>query len=244
LSAATGRFVPRSHGATNSHLGGGIVTRTSCWLAALALVVGAVDRAQASVVLFTNQAAFQAQGNVTLTSNFNDFGPGFTFPGDPFTRGGVTYTSGANLIIGPATFYAPVQNMMFFNGWTPLTGNISTSPNHYSMFGFNTGVASFDGSNSLVNLLVTTNLGSYSFTGLSLPMVSTGLGFLGVVTNNPSEFFTGFSLSTQNGPGWAAGMTNVQLGAATVPEPTTLAAFGLMAVGGLGYVRRRKLATA
>lgn len=203
----------------------------------LVVLLGA-GQAQGSVVLYTNQAAFQGQGQITQTSNFNDFGPGFSFPGDPFSRGGVTYNSGSNLIVGPATFYAPVQNMMFYNGWTPLTGTLSGQNN---MFGFDAGVASFNFSNSLVNATIFTNQGSYSFNGLSLPIASTGLGFLGFVANGNGEYITGFSLSTQNGPGWAAGMTNVQLG--NTPEPATIAVFGIMAAGALGLRRRLRAST-
>lgn len=207
------------------------------WLAVLTLTCALATTSSAGVILTTDRTSFEANAAVLQTHDFDDFGPDFTFVSNPFTRGGVTYTSGNNLIVGTGTVFAPVQNMMFYNFWTPMTGTIETTPT-WDMFGFDTGVASFDGSNSPVDVTVTTNLGSYSFNGLSLPIVSTGLAFLGFVTDTPGEYFTDFVLATQNGNGWAAGMTNVALGQA-VPEPSSLA-LGALGALGLGLAARRR----
>jgi hypothetical protein len=91
------------------------------------------------------------------------------------------------------------------------------------------------------NVTLTTNLGSYSVGGLSVPEAGTSLGFVGFATTTPGEYFTGFTVAT--GPSSptapnAPVMTDIELGNVTpVPEPATVALLALGFVGTIGWRR-------
>lgn len=206
------------------------------------LLLGAAVCAQAGVLTFTSEPVFQSQGVIWHNTNWDILvGGGFSYPGDPYTIGGVTYTSTNNLIAIPPS-YGTVRSVFLNNYWSPLPGTISTSPDAFDMFGFNIGLL---GSTSLVDIQIGTNLGSYSFLGLSFPNVNTALAFQGFITDNPAEYFTGFTLTSQGGSGSAPAITDVQLGqtGAVIPEPSTLA-FVACGVLGLALYRRRRPARA
>ncbi|MBA3975940.1 MAG: hypothetical protein C0504_17175 [Candidatus Solibacter sp.] len=201
------------------------------------LVLGAAVCAQAGVLTFTSEPLFQSQGVIVHNTNWDSLvGGGFSYPGDPYAIGGVTYTSANNLIAIPPS-YGTARPVLLNNYWSPLPGTISTSPDVFDMFGFNIGLL---GSTSLVDIQLDTNLGSYSFLGLSFPNVNTALAFQGFITDNPAEYFTGFTLTSQSGSGHAPAITDVQLGqsGAAIPEPSTLA-FVACGVLGLALYRRR-----
>jgi hypothetical protein len=63
----------------------------------LGLTVLMAVQTEASLVNYSSESSFDAQGTIVYDSFFNDFGTGFGFPGNPFTRGGVTYNSTQNL---------------------------------------------------------------------------------------------------------------------------------------------------
>lgn len=207
----------------------------------LCALLGFAASSQAAVIAYSNQATFLSQGTIVHNTNFDTYpttGP-FTFPGDPFTIGGVTYTTGNNLIVAPGSGYGNSRNVFVNNFWSPLPGSISTAPQQFDMFSFSIGLL---GSNSLVNITLTTNLGVYNFNGLSFPNVNTnpGLAFQGFIAS-PGEYFTGFSIASQSGSGFAPAITDVRLGqAAAIPEPISLVVFGGLIVGG-GLVARKRL---
>ena len=64
------------------------------------LVLSTTGAAIAGVTTYSDRSLFEAQGGIAFNSNFQDYGgvaqdpAGYSFPGDPFSRGGVTYTSG------------------------------------------------------------------------------------------------------------------------------------------------------
>ncbi len=206
------------------------------------LLFGGAVCAQAGVLTFTSEPLFQSQGVIWHNTNWDSFVGGFYYPGDPYTIGGVTYTSTNNLIATPGTGYGNARSVILNNYWSPLPGAISTSPDAFDMFGFNIGLL---GSTSLVDIQLNSNLGSYSFLGLSFPNVNTGLAFQGFITDNPAEYFTGFTLTSQGGGGYAPAITDVQLGqtGAVIPEPSTLA-FVACGVLGLAFYRRMRPARA
>jgi hypothetical protein len=105
----------------------------------LGLLASVAGEARAGLIVDINRSTFNAAGTINYNSNFNDFGSGFSLPGDPFTRGGVTYTNTRNLIAGTATRYNPVVNLMTNDFWSPLTGSLDASA-RYNMFGFDFGV--------------------------------------------------------------------------------------------------------
>jgi hypothetical protein len=202
-------------------------------------LVGASITASAGVTTVNDRSAFNALGSISYNSNFADFGTGFGFPGDPFTRGDVTYSSNQNLTAGAGSGYSigDYQTVMTNNYWSPMTGTIA-SATPYSLFGFDAAVTS-----DLVSITVDTNKGSYVFANLSLPNGSSAANFAfeGFKTTQSSEYFTGFRVDTL-GHGYLPGVTNVAVGiAAAVPEPETYAMM-LVGLGMMGAVARRRKA--
>lgn len=199
-------------------------------------VMGTCLAASAGVSTISNRSEFNSSGTISENNNFSDFGPGFNYPGDPFVRGNVTYTSATNLTVGSGTGYSigNMQTVMSNNWWSPLTGTIS---NEFNLLGFDAAVTS-----GPVNITVSTNLATYNFDGLTLPNGSSAFAFEGFETTVAGEYFTQFRIDTLGG-GYLPGITNVALGtivSTSVPEPETyslmIAGMGLLGV----MVRRRK----
>lgn len=192
----------------------------------------------ASVITYSNRAAFDAQGTIAFNSNFSDFGPGFSFPDDPFTRGDVTYRSTNNLIWGSDTPYTTTEPLIGNNFWTPVLGDIATG-SQYDMFGFDIGTYN----TSQITISVFTNMDSYIYPSLTIANSAAGLlEFKGFITSS-GEYFTGFSLVADNGVFNLPGITNVSLGnagGAPVPEPASLLLLGSGMAGLLAWRRKQQ----
>jgi hypothetical protein len=207
-----------------------------------ALVVLIPGSSFATVITVNNPATFNALGTIAYNSNFIDFGTGFGFLGDPFTRGDVTYHSTQNLTWGSSTPYTTTEPLIGNNYWTPILGDIATGP-QYDMFGFDIGTYN----SSPITLTVFTNLGSYVYPSQIIADSNAGLlEFRGFVASG--EYFTGFDITADAGVGNLPGITNVKLGntgiiPVPVPEPASLALFGA-GLAGLAIFRRRRKAKA
>ncbi|HUO44340.1 MAG TPA: PEP-CTERM sorting domain-containing protein [Burkholderiales bacterium] len=196
------------------------------FLLTLALIGSSVH---AGVTLTNDQASFSALGAIVEDNDFegivyND-GPGLASPGDPWTVDGVTYTTGNNIIVGPASGLGVSSNVFTVNSFgSPLTGSLVSN---YNMFGFDIGTLL---ASSAVDLTLTTNLGSYNFLNQSVPLQS-AMSFFGFIAGS-GEYFTGFSITPLAGDSLAA-LDNVMLGEVTpVPEPTVF----VMLLAGLSIV--------
>jgi hypothetical protein len=203
----------------------------------LASLVLASSSASSAVVGYSDRSAFDAQGQIIYNSNFDDFPRSFPAPGNPFTRGDVTYTSTDNLIIGDCAYsIGCARNVMVNNYWTPITGSISSATNLYTLFGFDVAATS-----DPITITVYTNQATYVSSNLSVPDGNPDFAFEGFAATG-GEYFTGFRIDSA-GSGYAAGMTDVALGLADstqVPEPGTLALAGI-ALAGIARSRRRKV---
>jgi hypothetical protein len=207
------------------------------WISSIILLLTFSVCASAGLVTYNSEANFQAAGSIAYNTNWDSFTGDFEYPGDPYTIGGVTYTSGDNVIVGPESFYGNLRSMMFYNFWTPLTADVLPT---YNMLGFDAGVITGGGSNSLVDITVYTNFDTYQFNGLTVPYATNPLQFFGFITDSMAESITGFALSSENGELWAPGITDVQVGnTAAIPEPASALLTGC-AVLLLGVLARRR----
>jgi hypothetical protein len=187
------------------------------------------------VITYSDRGTFDGQGTIAFNSNFQDFGTGFSYPSNPFTRGDVTYTNTENLVIGPDGSYSigRSQNVITNNYWTPLTGNIATGP-QYTLFGFDVAVTS-----GSVDVAVYTNSGTYVWSNLTIPDGNPDFAFQGFEAT-AGEYFTGFRIDSR-GASYLPGMTNVALGNAgpsSVPEPGSFLLLGT-ALLGAAAIRKR-----
>ncbi len=81
--------------------------------ATLALSLGGEAGVQAAVLQIGTQSAFSASGTIVQNTNWDSFGPGFFYPGSPYTVGDLTFVEGSrNLIGGAGTFYNLARNLL------------------------------------------------------------------------------------------------------------------------------------
>ena len=213
---------------------------TQLTVAFVAVLIASAGHVQAAVNSFIDRSTFNAQGSIFFNSNFDDFTSDFSYPGDPFNRGDVTYTSGVNLITGTGTVWSPIRNLLTYDFWSPVTGTIESVATQYDMFGFDIGVLARQ---DRITISISTNIATYTFALLDISNGTQALEFRGFTTTSPGEYFTSFSLTTENGSGSLPGITDVTLGqlGAPVPEPSCLAIFGIGAgLKGLDSIRRRR----
>lgn len=205
---------------------------------ALALVL-APSAANAGVITFADRATFEATGTIAENYGFEDFPANdFTYPPNPWTTHGVTYTTGDNIVVGSNTVYDPISNVFTYNFWSPVSGTIGGS---YNMFGFDLAMI---GASSPVTLQIFTNSGTYSYAGLLVPNASVAQDFYGFSATG-GEHFTGFNLSSLVGNGSAPVIDNVTLGTTreitAVPEPASMVLLGTGVAGLIAQRRRRRV---
>ena len=210
----------------------------SC-IAVAAFALACSVSAQAALIEFRDRAEFESQGTIAFYNDFESYNTssGFFYPGNPWTAEGVTYTSTDNLIVGVNSQYTNQSNHIANNYWTPITGTLDGA-GQFNMFAFDVAVYG----NSNLSLSLTTNLFTYT-TSFAAPDANVqSLDFWGF-TLTEGEYFTGFRLVSA-GSNNLGMMDNVTLGStletSAVPEPTTLALFGIGLVGlGLRKLSKR-----
>jgi len=160
------------------------------------------------LAIISDRTTFNTLGAIVYNYGFEDFGTGFSYPGNNWTKDGITYTSGQNIVVGTATSYRPLSNVMTHNQWTPVTGTVQISPSTFDMFAFD---LAYIGRNDPIDLTIYTNLATYHCYDLTLPIASVAQDFYGFVSNSNAEYFMGYRLSS-NGTGSAPVIDNVTLG--------------------------------
>lgn len=216
--------------------------------------------AQGGVIQFLSKSAFTAQTSEALVGNWDDYYQGLAVV--PPYRQGITFTEasyvvGANTLAGnnPPLIWNPIRNTTLFAFAPQISGNIDTSPNRYSSFGFDLGYlnnfVSATHPATTATLYLTTNDPSgfgnnpkYTFT-VSMPGSEESFAFLGFKTDNADEYFTAFQVV---GPAsYFPGISEWRLGNPRAPSPTipepgvcSLATVGVLA--GWLWARRNRLA--
>ncbi len=186
---------------------------------------------QAGIVMYTDQAAFDAQGTVRYDTLFS-CEMQYCGVSNPYTIGGVTYINEYSdlVIIGTSSTWRPVAPLLI--GWSGSgTWAFIEQPLTYNMVGFSLGS---HGENESAMIDVETNLGRYHFDWELSPDSAHRLQFYGFIAG-PGEYFEFFSI--WNFYEHAEGITNVELGS-TVPEPSTVLMLGSGALAIAGILRR------
>ena len=170
---------------------------------------------------FDNRADFAAvAGAVAYNYGFEDFASDlFSFPPNPWTTNGVTYSTTNNLIVGPRTGFEPPSRIFCYNAWTPVAGTLSPA-DAYTVFGAELSVISSSSPTSYpIDVVITTNLDTYRFDDLNVPKTNTKLQqFFGFVAKGTGEYITGFELSS-TGVGIGPCLDNVTVGHLTPVTP-------------------------
>jgi PKD repeat protein len=183
--------------------------------------------AHASVVVtpsysaFDTRAEFAAAGVVDELNTFEEFTgqPVHEFPG-PWTSSGVTYTSEPNYVLEPGIGLGVASNGVSTEYGTPLTGT----------FALTDGITLFGADLSLlvarapVGLVLSTNLATYTFGNLDVPLAANGRRFVGVALAKPNEYLTGFRFTV--GASSALLLDNVAIGHTGVPNASPHASVG------------------
>jgi PEP-CTERM motif len=208
-----------------------IVANTFSRVAAAAVLSLAFSAAaQAQVTFVGSQAAFSALGTTAQNTNFDAYPTDgtFSFPGNPFTVGDLTFVEGGQNLIGGTNSYGFARNLLTDNYVSGTTIQIA---GQYDLFALNAGNFFSTGDASFA---VTTNLSSYNFVE-SVSNGAAGFSFIGFQAG-AGEYFTSVAISGS----FATGMTDVQL-AQAVPEPETYALL-LAGLGAVVFVARRRRA--
>lgn len=243
------------------HILFGRLTRSrllSVVLGAWALVAGSLQSSHAGVIRFSSQADFTANSNTFHHINWDSFGSGSHFLDNPFIQGPppgdlLTFVPGNQAFpgfnfIGGYNDYGLSRSLFTDYGSTGLTVNIENTFYRYYSFGFNAGNFFND---SDATFTVTTDANTYTFVQRITSAANQGpLTFVGFQSTD-SEYLKSVAWIGSSFPTGqlAIGINDLQLGdvyfpSSTVPEPSSLAVFGIGSAGLAGFRswRRRRSA--
>jgi len=165
-------------------------------------VPGAGAIAHASVVVTPNYSAFDTRTEFNTTGGIDHLNGFEEFTGDlvyiqptPWTTNGVTYTSALNIVLGPGIGLGVASNSISTEFGTALSGELA-APDAFTMFGAD---LTLIGNKVPVNLVVSTNLATYSFNNIDVPLATTGRRFFGIALSGVGEHLTGFRFSIASG---------------------------------------------
>ena len=126
---------------------------------------------------------------------------------EPWTISGVTYTSVQNWVLAKGLGLGVESNSVSTEFGYPVTGTFAVD-DAFTVFGAD---LTLIGSKVPVTVVLSTNVRSYSFTGLDIPLAESGTRFFGVALSRAGEYFTGFAVSF-TGPATAVLLDNVAVG--------------------------------
>ena len=145
---------------------------------------------------YSTRAEFSGAGIVAQASDFELYSGELVYElPTPWTSNGITYTSGHNIILGPGVGLGVQSNGMSADFGAPLSGQFAPE-DAFTIFGTDIALV---GVKAPIGLVITTNLASYSFGDLDVPLASDGAGFFGLALSQPGEYLTGFRFTNSNG---------------------------------------------
>ena len=216
--------------------------RFTCVLAVVAIILSAQGYVSAGLIEYDTQSAFMAHATILSTDSFaglDNSGNGYTVLATTVTRPNFTITnSGTNFAV---TSGFGSDNAMP-NGGTCVIGNgyyqtDITFATPRTAVGFD--IFSFDSAATVAGSVTLSDGTTHAFTySAGLPS-ATPPTYIGFVVTTPGLTITKFSASDASvGKGYA--FSNVSLGNAIVPEPTSLVLLFTGLVGLLAYAWRKR----
>jgi hypothetical protein len=170
---------------------------------------------------FDTRADFNGNGVIAHLNGFDEFSGAMSYEqANPWPTNGVTYTSGYNIVLGPGIGLGIQSNSLATNYGSPLTGEFAAT-DMLTLFGAD--LTTFL-SKVPIGAVLYTNLGSYSFPSLDVPLTGTGSRFFGVALARSGEYFTGFRFTV--GAGGALLLDNVAVGHVAMSNAEPVASAG------------------
>lgn len=131
-------------------------------------------------------------GVIDQSNGFEEFtGALFYEQSTPWTTHGITYTSAYNIVLGPGVGLGVQSNSITTDFGAAVTGELPAS-DAVTLFGAD---LTLIGVKVPVSVVVSTNLGSYTFADLDVPLATTGRRFFGIALARAGEYVTGFRFS-------------------------------------------------
>jgi len=170
---------------------------------------------------FDTRSEFATAGVVNQLNGFDEFTGGPVYPqSTPWTTHGVTYTSAPNFVFGPGVGLGVSSNAVSTEFGAPLSGTFA-SADAVNLFGAD---MSLIVTAAPVKLVLSTNLRTYTFDNLGIPLADVGRRFFGVALSTPGEYLTGFRFVV--GPASTLLLDNVAIGHTGVPNAPPVATAG------------------
>jgi hypothetical protein len=205
--------------------------RRLVWVLALLGAAVSGSTASASITVYTTSASFNAAAGPLPAQNFNagPVGPA------PITVGGITISNtGSSIVSVSPAFYASGNSVQWtFSGTGAMTFTFSSPITAFGADFFDVGTV------GATTLSVALNNGDNAALFTSFTGSGGNQQFRGFISTSP---FTSITFTNTSGGDFVE-IDNVLFGNA-IPEPATMAVFGLMAAGGVFGVRRRLKASA
>jgi hypothetical protein len=157
---------------------------------------------------YDTRAEFNGATTVDHLATFEELtGDVYYIQPTPWTSNGVTYTSELNIVLGPGVGLGVASNSISTEFGSPLTAQLSND-DAFTTFAADVTII---GDKVPVGIVITTNLGSYAFGNVDIPLATTGRRFFGVSLSKAGEHLTGFRFAVQ-GSNTAVLLDNVAVG--------------------------------
>ena len=157
---------------------------------------------------FDARADFNSAGTIAQLNDFEAFEFEMTYDlPEPWTGFGVTYTSAQNWLVAKGLGLGIPSKSIASEFGYPVTGTFADG-DALTLFGADLTLIL---EKVPVDIVLTTNVRSYAFNALDIPLATSGKRFFGVALARPGEYFKGFAVSF-NGPSTAVLLDNVAVG--------------------------------